>query len=313
MTAKGSHFVKGVVMTCISAALFGITPVLASKTYEMGSNALTLTFYRNLMAVPVLLVIMAVRKIPFRLTLHQFLLICAIGAGLRASTTFMLYASYDYIGIGTATTLHFLYPLFTALFCLVLFRQRMGVGKCCALVLAAGGVGCFASFTGNGDLSGMLPGLILAIASSIIYSGYMTGMEHTALRDMDATKVSCYMALSNAVAVMMINLPVQQIHFALPPKALLYTFIISICTSFFAFALLQLGIRELGASTAAIFCLLEPITSVAAGWLLLNEAMTVKKAVGCLLVLGAVAAALVAEKAANKKTPDGLINQKPAG
>ena len=98
MTVKSSNFAKGVMMTCVSAALFGITPVLASETYEMGSNALTLTFYRNLMAVPVLLVIMAVRKIPFRLTLKQLLLICAIGAGLRASTTFMLYASYDYIG-----------------------------------------------------------------------------------------------------------------------------------------------------------------------------------------------------------------------
>ena len=54
MTAKISgKYLKGVLMTCISAALFGITPVLASKTYEMGSNALTLTFYRNLMAVPV--------------------------------------------------------------------------------------------------------------------------------------------------------------------------------------------------------------------------------------------------------------------
>lgn len=287
-------------MTCVSAALFGITPVLASETYEMGSNALTLTFYRNLMAVPVLLVIMAVRKIPFRLTLKQLLLICAIGAGLRASTTFMLYASYDYIGIGTATTLHFLYPLFTALLCLILFRQKMGIGKCCALVLAAAGVGCFASFTGDGRFTAMLPGLILAIASSITYSGYMTGMEHTALRNMDATKVSCYMALSNAVAVMAINIPLNEIHFALPPKAMLYTFIISICTSFFAFALLQLGIRELGASTAAIFCLLEPITSVAAGWLILKEEMTLKKGIGCLLVLGAVAAALASQKSEGK-------------
>lgn len=287
-------------MTCVSATLFGITPILASKTYEMGSNALTLTFYRNLMAVPVLLIIMAVRKIPFRLTLKQLLLICAIGAGLRASTTFMLYASYDYIGIGTATTLHFLYPLFTALLCLILFKQKMGIGKCCALVLAAVGVGCFASFTGDGGLTAILPGLVLAIASSVTYSGYMTGMEHTELRDMDATKVSCYMALSNAVAVMAINIPLNEIHFALPPKAMLYTFIISICTSFFAFALLQMGIRELGAPTAAIFCLLEPITSVVAGWLILKEEMTVKKGIGCLLVLGAVAAALASQKSEGK-------------
>ena len=293
MTAKISgKYLKGVLMTCISAALFGITPVLASKTYEMGSNALTLTFYRNLMAVPVLLILMAVRKIPFKLSWKGFWLIVGIGAGFRATTTFMLYASYDYIGIGTATTLHFLYPIFTALTAFFLFKERLGVKKCCALACAAGGVACFAGGSGGGFMA-MLPGLILALASAVTYSGYLTGMDHTALRDMNATKVSCYMGLSNAAAVLLINIPARQIHFALPPKALLYTFIISICTSFVAFALLQLGIRELGATTASIFCLLEPLTSVISGCVFLDEAFSARKLLGCLLVLGAVVLVLL--------------------
>ena len=149
----------------------------------------------------------------------------------------------------------------------------------------------------------MLPGLILALSSSITYSGYLTGMEHTALRDMNATKVSCYMGLSNAAAVLLINIPVRQIHFALPPKALLYTFIISICTSFVAFALLQLGIRELGATTASIFCLLEPLTSVLSGVVFLGEVFSVRKLLGCLLVLGAVVLVLLAGN--GKKTDTG--------
>ena len=108
------------------------------------------------------------------------------------------------------------------------------------------------------------------------------------------------MGFTNAVIILLLNIPLREIHFSLPPLAMLYTFIISICTSFFAFALLQLGIRELGATTAAIFCLLEPITSVISGWLLLEEKMTVIKACGCFLVLGAVAAAL----SDNGKTKD---------
>lgn len=294
----GGSAAKGILMTCVSAALFGLTPVLASRTYEMGSNALTLTFYRNLMAVPVLLVIMAVRKIPFSLTRREFLLLCGIGVGFRASTTFMLYASYDYVGIGTATTLHFLYPLFTALFNLALFKEKLGLKKCCALGLAVIGIVFFADPAG-GSFQSMIPGLILAMASSMTYSGYLTGMEHTALRDMDATKVSCYMALSNALAILCLNIPIGEINFLLPPKAMAYTFIISICTSFFAFALLQLGIRELGASTAAIFCLLEPITCMLAGCLVLKEEMTIGKAAGCLLILGAVTIALAAGNKGN--------------
>ena len=108
---------KGMVFTVASALLFGVTPVLASLTYEMGSNANTLTFYRNLLVVPVAAVIMLIKKISFRLTGRELALLLAVGVLFRATTTFMLYESYQYVGIGVATTLHFLYPVCTALLC----------------------------------------------------------------------------------------------------------------------------------------------------------------------------------------------------
>ena len=46
--------IKGLFFTVTSALLFGFTPVLASKTYDMGSTPETLTFYRNLLVVPIL-------------------------------------------------------------------------------------------------------------------------------------------------------------------------------------------------------------------------------------------------------------------
>ena len=39
-----AHKARGVLYTVISALLFGVTPVLASQTFDMGSNANTLTF-----------------------------------------------------------------------------------------------------------------------------------------------------------------------------------------------------------------------------------------------------------------------------
>ena len=43
---------RGMVFSAASAVLFGVTPAVASRIYSMGGNAVTLTFYRNLMAVP---------------------------------------------------------------------------------------------------------------------------------------------------------------------------------------------------------------------------------------------------------------------
>jgi drug/metabolite transporter (DMT)-like permease len=58
-----------------------------------------------------------------------------------------------------------------------------------------------------------------------------------------------------------------------------------------AFALYTFGIRHLGAGRAAIVATVEPVVAGAMGIVLLNEGLTVLKALGALLVLaGAVLA-----------------------
>ena len=55
-----------------------------------------------------LLCVMLVKKIPFRVSLREVGFLLLVGVVFRASTTYMLYESYNYVGVGTATTLHFL-------------------------------------------------------------------------------------------------------------------------------------------------------------------------------------------------------------
>ena len=71
---------KGTFCSVVSALVFGFTPVLASITFDMGSNAMTLTFYRNALAVPVLLVILLLRKVDLRIGLKDFLVLAAVSA-----------------------------------------------------------------------------------------------------------------------------------------------------------------------------------------------------------------------------------------
>lgn len=292
--AYRAHKARGVLYTVISALLFGVTPVLASWTFDMGSNANTLTFYRNLLVVPFLLAVMLVKHIPFGLTRHELVLMLVVGVGFRATTTFMLYQSYAYIPVGTATTLHFMYPMVTAVLCFVVFRERLRWEKIVALAIAFVGVVLFADKAG----AGAMPGLILALASAVTYACYLTGMDKTALRMMNGTKVACYMGLLNALAVLLVDQIPHQIVFLLPPKAMLYTFIIAMCTSFVAFWLLQRGIQVLGAPTAAIFCLFEPIGSVVSGALFLGERLTLRSLLDCVCVLGAVLITVLSDRRA---------------
>ena len=289
---------KGITYTIASALLFGFTPVLASMTYGMGSNAQTLTFYRNLLVVPVLFLMMKAQKVDFRLLKREFLDIAIVGILGRASTTLMLYSSYDYVGIGTATTLHFLCPVFVALICKIFYREKLGFAKVVALVMASIGTGFFLD---RNSSAGMI-GVALAVASGITYSFYMVGTDKRGLKDMNPSKLSFYMALFISLAMLLYNVPTQEIVFKLSPAAFALTFVVAICTSLFAVVLLQLGIKSLGSTTAAIFCMFEPIASVVSGWLFLGESLSMSKLMGCVVIITAVTILVVAERPSNRSS-----------
>ena len=114
---------KGLIFTALSALLLGITPVLTSFTYSMGCTPETVTFFR----------------MPW-LVLSNIALFGIIGGGI---TTLLLYMSYPYVGIGTATTLHFLYPVFVCLICRIFFKEHLGLQKTIVLLIAGVGILCF--------------------------------------------------------------------------------------------------------------------------------------------------------------------------
>jgi len=294
---------KGIIYTIIASLIFGVCPVFASLTYSMGSNSMTLTFYRNILVVPVLFIMMKIMKISCRITMREGLLLAGVGVVFRASTTLMHYTSFNYIGIGLSTTLHFLFPVFTAVIGRLFFKKKMGVPKWLALMLATAGV----ALSGISSDSFAVTGVILAAASGLTYSLYFVCMDRTSLSSMHPFKVAMYMALVNGTAIALFDLPVRQIQYVLPPLAFLYTFITAVGTSCFAAILLQMGIKRLGAETASIFSTIEPVCSVLAGWIFLNEAMNAEKVISCCLVIAAVFIIIFYENFAESKKADKAV------
>ena len=276
---------KGILYTTLSALLYGIAPVFSAQTYAMGSNALTLTFYRESMVLPLLLAVLLWRRVPLRVTPKQLAILSAVGFFFRGATTLMLNIAYRYIGVGAATTLHFMYPVFVALICRFLFRERLGRARVAALALASVGVALFLEM-GQGDGNAAL-GIGLSVASGLTFASFMVAMDKTFLRQLDPFLVIFYTAGSMAMGMLLVNVPLRQVVFALPPKALFYTFLVSVTSSFFALILLQLGVRYLSATTAAVFSLLEPVSCAVAGAVWLGERFTVHKLLGSVIILAA--------------------------
>ncbi|MFV0551548.1 MAG: DMT family transporter [Anaerorhabdus sp.] len=285
---------RAIVLTIISALIYGFTPVLCSMTYEYGNNPYSLAFFRSLLVLPVLAVLLIKNKISLRLNKDEFIKMMIIGLFGAVFTTLLLYSSYTYIGVGTATTLHFMYPLFVLVICHFIYRDHITTRQYISLALAMIGIVCFIDFN---DFS-RIQGIAMALISGVTFAVYLVGIEKAGLSSMNNYKLSFYLSAIVSVSLLVFNIFSNQIVFNQPVSNYFLMICIGVLASFIALIFLKIGIEELGSTLASMFCLFEPISSVVFGFFLLNESVGFMKILGCLFIIVAMALLVMKKKKA---------------
>jgi Predicted permease, DMT superfamily len=286
---------RGVVYTITSALIFGFTPILTRIAYDGGANGVTMTFLRASLCLPLLFAVLAYSNISVRVTrreLWSLFLACGMGGAL---TTITLYASYAYIPVGMATTLHFVYPILVSLGCVAFYRDRMTSVTVAALV--AGTVGVVLSADGLAAGNGSAFGVALALFSGLTFAYYAIAVEKSGLFRMHYLKLTFWFCVFSALFSGGYGLASGSLTLSLTPRAWCYAWIVSFFASIFGITLLQIGIKRVGATAASILSTFEPITSVVLGVLILGERMSPAKLAGCACIL--VGVVLIAWKTSN--------------
>lgn len=271
---------KGYIYTALSAIIFGLMPLLTKIIIARGATSLTIPFFRVFYVTIVLFLVLKIKKIDFHLEKRDLLsvmLTSIFGSGL---TIIILNESYNYVDTGIATSLHFLYPLFVAILCCFFYREKIKKKQIISLSFALVGIICFMS-KGNGSLFGYL----LAIASGLTYAFYLVKMDKTGLVKMNALKLSFYLALFTTIEIFTMNLFMQDVVFKMDALSYGLLLVLALSSSFLVTVLLQKGVLLLGSTRASFICLLEPVTSMIVGILWLNEALTLNKGLGGLVII----------------------------
>ncbi len=287
---------KGILAAILSAFLFGSTAIMGRISYNGGSNGITLTFLRNLFALPVLLFITRSKGVSLRLTREEFFSVVLVGAFGPSLTTLLLYSSYEFIPVGIATILHYMAPVTVAIVSVLFFKEHLSSFKIISLVLGVTGI---ALFFEAGTLK--VQGIILALLSSCTYAVYMLGVEHTSLRTFYYFKLSFWFCLVSMIISGIFGGLRGDIHLHLTFTAWVFTFLVSMLVSVVAITLFQTAIPLIGSSTTAIISTIEPITGLVMGWIILSEEISIVKLIGSFLVLSGVCiTALASRKTAVK-------------
>lgn len=277
---------KGYILGAVAAISYGTNPLFALPLYGLGMGVPSVLFYRYAFATLILGTIMLIRNYSFRLKFQEIPMMIGLGV-LFAMSSALLFEAYRYMDVGLASTLLFIEPLFIALMLWVFFKQRISMMTVISIALCLSGV-AFLCNPGEGARV-TATGVILVMLSALSYGIYMVMINKSRLQRLPGPTLTFY-SLLFGIIVFVIQLDGGVELQAIPDEPIAWLCIagISIVPTIISLMTVAISIHYVGSVAVSILGALEPITGLIFGVALFGEILTVRAAIGVVLIIGAV-------------------------
>lgn len=275
---------RGIMYVIVAATCFGIMPIWVKLAYTTGLSAIDFTFFRSALAIGMLGICILYRRISFRLEKKQMgpvLLSCTF----FTATILILYTSYNYVSAGVATSLHYLFPVLVMLLAFFIYREKLQFYKWIAVLVSLVGIYLVAD-SGGSNFSPL--GVGLAVLSAVFFAIYVVIINHPQVKKIDSLVLAFYLCVF-AFFTTLVLLVVQGNWFpAISLKGLGYTALVSFFCTALAIIFFIKGTQCIGSANASILSTMEPVVSLIAGSIILNEQLTWYTLLGCVLIVSAI-------------------------
>ncbi|MFC4032311.1 DMT family transporter [Streptomyces polygonati] len=273
---------RGYLLIALSAAGFGLMPVIATYAYQDGLTVATLLFLRFAVAAAVFLPYAwwHIRRTgrPRSADLLRMLL---LGGVLYAAQSALYFSSVKHISPALASLLLYLYPALVAGVSAVVGRERPSRGVIGSLVLSLAGVALALGHIGS-SLS--LTGVLEALGAAGVYMVYILfgdrvgGAVHPVV-------MTAFVSLSAAIAFLVYGPATGGLALGFEPRGWLPVLCIALASTVLAILCFFLGMALIGPTRASIASTLEPVVSIVATAVLLGGGLTWLQLLGAVLVL----------------------------
>lgn len=277
---------KGYILGIIASASYGMNPLFALPLYKEGMNADSVLFFRYLLAVPILAIMIKARGRDFKLQKNEIWPLICMGL-LVAISSLSLFISYNFMSVGIASTLLFIYPILVALIMTVAFKEKLSMITLFSIVLAVGGIGML--YQNSDGVSLSMTGSLLVFCSALTYALYIVGVnQFKSLKNMATLKLTFYVLLFGFFLYLVrldfgraLTYPDQWYAWAnILGLALFPTAISFLCTTS--------AIQYIGSTPTAILGALEPVTAVIIGVAVFGETLSLREITGLVMIIAAV-------------------------
>ena len=189
----------GLFFGLMAAVCYGFIPLftkeLQAPAVGLPLSSSTILFYRFGIASLILAAIMCVRRESFRITYAEFVRLVQL-AFLSNGAALFLISGYRYCSSsGVATTLHFTYPILTALIMMIFFRERSRLSTWIAIGLSIAGVALLSGVGGGAQWLG----IVLEIISALCFALYLIRVNRSRVSQMPVVKLTFYVMAFGAL------------------------------------------------------------------------------------------------------------------
>lgn len=282
-----SRSAQGVIFGLVAAICYGFIPTftLPVKNAAVPMADSCILLYRFAFAAVVMAGLMVATRRSFRVTRGELVTLTYL-AFLSDGAALFLLEGYNYLSTGVATTLHFMYPVFTTLLMMVFYHEARKASTLLAVCMAVAGVGVLSMRTGGSGTSWQ--GVVLELISAVCYALYIIRVNRSRVQDMDGLKLIFYVVAIGALIFAADVVRLGEFQWVSSPGMALDLGTLAVVCTVVTNLLLVMAIKRIGSTMAAVLGAFEPLTAVALGCLLWDEPFTVNVAVGVLLIIPAV-------------------------
>ena len=274
---------KGYILAAFAAAAYGTNPAFAIPLYETGMNPNSVLLFRYCIGIPILAIIMMIRKLNFKLKLDELIPVFVLGI-LMALSSLTLFESYNYMNSGVASTLLFVYPIMVAVIMTFFFKESFRISLILCFIFMGAGLILLMRPDGNNGINAY--GFLLVMVSALTYAIYIVLVNTSkAISQIPTTKLLFYVLIFGSSVFLFkiaigtpLTMPIQIAGwYNLIALAIIPTVLSLACTS--------AAIHIIGSTPTAIFGALEPVTAVVLSVILLGQPITAREIVGGLLIV----------------------------
>ena len=271
----------GALFVVLSAVLFGCMPLLAKIAYAHGCNSHTVAFGRFAFGTVATALIIALSPgMTFHVTGPVFKRLLMLSV-FYAVTPLLLFGSYQRIGSGLATTLHFSYPVIVMLLGVLLFGTKLEGRQLVCLAICAAGVLSLYRPEAGGEAAGM----VMAVLSGLTYALYILLMGKYGPKELPVMTITFWISLLAGAEIGVYSAVTGQLILPSAWQAWTAIAVLGVFVAALALALFQAGLFRCGEIRASLLSTFEPLTGVIVGILVFRESMTLRIGVGMALIL----------------------------